>query len=225
MTTQTVQSAGPVVMPRVNLMPPEIAEAQRLHQIQRGMAGAVLVSAVLVAGLYFHAKQGMTSAQHNLASAQSQNVALESKYHALDYVTTDFTEAQAKKELLDQAMSQEIRWSFILQDLTTRVPNNVWLTGMTATETSVPGATPTSTTTTPGEIPGIGNVTFSGTAFEHDDVANWLQAVARVKGFSNASFSSSAKGVIGPRGDVTFVSTVNVTNGALSNRYTSKAGS
>ncbi len=141
MTTQTVQSAGPVVMPSVNLMPPEIAEAQRLHQLQRAMVGAVALSALLVAGLYVHAKQGMTSAQNSLASAQSQNAALESKYNALAYVQADFTAAQAKRQMLSQAMSQEIRWSFVLQDLTTAVPNNVWLNGLTVTETSVPGST------------------------------------------------------------------------------------
>ena len=229
MTTQTVQSAGPVVMPSVNLMPPEIAEAQRLHQLQRAMVGAVALSALLVAGLYVHAKQGMTSAQNTLASAQSQNTSLEAKYNALAYVQTDFTAAQAKREMLSEAMSPEIRWSFILQDLTTTVPNNVWLNGLTVAETSLPGGTASSTSgaaPVPGSVTdGIGTVNFSGIAFQHDDVANWLQAVAKVKGFADASFSSSTKTVIGPKGVVDFGSSVTLTPRALSNRYTLKAGS
>jgi Tfp pilus assembly protein PilN len=224
-TTQTVQSAGPVVMPSVNLMPPEIAEAERLHQLQRGMVGAVLLSALLVGGLYFHAKQGMTSAQNSLASTQSQNAALESKYHALDYVTADFTQAQAKQQMLEQAMSQEIRWSFVLQDLTTSIPNNVWLTSMTAEETTAPGSTAAPANVTPGGTAGIGSLVFSGIAFSHDDVANWLESIAKVKGVADPGFSSSSKTVIGARGVVDFGSLATVTPQALSNRYTSKAGS
>lgn len=225
MTTQTVQSASPVVLPRVNLIPPEIAETQRLRQVQRGMVGAVVLSALLVGGLYYHAKQGMSSAQSSLTTAQAQNAALETKYHALDYVQTDFTAAQAKQDMLDQAMSQEIRWSFILQDLTTRVPNNVWLTGMTATETTAPGSTAPPPTPAPGAVQGIGTVTFSGVAFNHDDVANFLDSIARVKGFADPVFSNSTKNVIGTRGIVTYGSSATVTQAALSNRYTPKAGS
>jgi Tfp pilus assembly protein PilN len=225
-TTQTVQSASPVVMPQVNLMPPEIAQAQRLHQLQRGMAGAVILSVLLVGGLYYHAKQGMTSAQNSLQTAQTQNGSLEGKYHALDYVQTDYTQAQAKQQMLDEAMGQEIRWSFVLQDLTTRVPNNVWLSGMTVAETSVPGSTATAATPAVGSsVVPIGNVTFSGIAFNHDDVASWLQSIAKVKGFADPTFSNSSKTVIGTRTVVDFGSTVNVSPTALSNRYTSKAGS
>jgi Tfp pilus assembly protein PilN len=224
-TTQTVQSASPVVMPQVNLMPPEIAAAERLHQLQRGMVGAVVLSALMVGGLYYHAKQGMSSAQHSLASTQAQNAALESKYHALDYVTADFTAAQAKQQMLDQAMGQEIRWSFVLQDLTTRIPNNVWLTSMTASETTAPGSTAAPTTVTPGTTAGIGTVVFTGVAFAHDDVANWLESIAKVKGIADPTFSNSTKSAIGTRGVVDFGSTATVSDKALSNRYTPKAGS
>ncbi len=72
---------------------------------------------------------------------------------------------------------------------------------------------------------GIGSVNFSGTAFQHDDVANWLQSIAKVKGFADATFSSSTKAVIGPKGVVNFGSSVTLTPRALSNRYTLKAGS
>jgi Tfp pilus assembly protein PilN len=225
-TTQTVQSARPVVMPQVNLMPPEIAQAQRLHQLQRGMVGAVVLSALLVGGLYYHAKQGMTSAQNSLQTAQTQNASLEGKYHALDYVQSDYTQAQAKQQMLSQAMGQEIRWSFVLQDLTTRIPNNVWLAGMTVAETSVPGSTaPAATPAVGSTVVPIGNVTFSGIAFNHDDVANWLSSVAKIKGFSDLAFSNSSKTVIGTKTVVSFGSTANVDPQALSNRYTSKAGS
>jgi Tfp pilus assembly protein PilN len=212
-------------MPQVNLMPPEIAEAARLHRLQRVMAGAVIVSAVAVGGLYWHAKQGVTSAQNELAASQSQQTSLQAKYNSLNDVQQVFTQVQAKQQLVQQAMGQEIRWSFMLNDLTTSVPNNVWLTSLTATETSTPGSTVTPTVGADGTTSGVGTVTVSGVAFRHDDVANWLDAMAKVKGFADPSFSASTKSVIGTRIVSDFGSSIVLSADALSNRYTPKAGS
>jgi Tfp pilus assembly protein PilN len=225
-TTQTVQSAGPVVLPRVNLMPPEIAEAERLRRAQVAMVGAVVASALLVGGLYYHAKQGMSSAQNSLVTAQGQHTSLQAKYTSLNYVQEPFTQVQNKQELLQQAMGDQIDWSFILNDLTTRVPNNVWLDGFTASETSVPSSTPLQAPVgADGSTTGVGTITVSGTAFQHNDVANWLVSMALIKGFADPSFQSSTKAVIGTRPVVNFSSSLILGNNALSGRYTQKTGS
>jgi Tfp pilus assembly protein PilN len=212
-------------MPQVNLMPPEIAEAARLHRLQRGMAAAVLVSAVAVGGLYWHTKQGVGSAQNELTASQAQQTSLRAKYNSLNDVQQTFTQVQAKQLLVQQAMGQEVRWSFILNAMTTSVPDNVWLTGFNAQETSVPGSTAPPIVGADGATSGIGSIIFSGVAFRHDDVANWLDAMAKVKGFEDPSFSSSAKGVIGTRIVLDFGSSIVLGADALSNRYTPKAGS
>jgi Tfp pilus assembly protein PilN len=224
-TTQTVQSASPVVMPQVNLMPPEIAQAERLHQLQRAMVGAVLVSAVAVGGLYWHTKQGVGSAQNELTASQAQNTSLQAKYNRLNDVQDVFKQVQAKQQLVQQAMGSEVRWSFILNDLTTSVPDNVWLTGFTAQETAVPGSIAPPTVGADGSTSGIGSITVTGVAFRHDDVANWLDAMSKVNGFTDPSFQSSTKGVIGTRIVADFGSSIVVSQDALSNRYTPKAGS
>jgi Tfp pilus assembly protein PilN len=225
-TTQTVQSASPVVMPQVNLMPPEIAETERLRRLQRAMAGAVVVSAVLVGGLYWHTKQGVTSAQNQLTAAEAQHSSLQVKYNSLNDVQQVFTQVQAKRLLVQDAMGQEIRWSFVLNDLTTAVPDNVWLTGFTAVETTVPGAAAAPPAVgADGTTTGIGSLTFTGISFTHDQVANWLDSQAKVKGFADPSFQTAIKDSLGPQGIVQFSSSVVLTEKALSNRYTLKAGS
>jgi Tfp pilus assembly protein PilN len=212
-------------MPQVNLMPPEIAETERLRRLQRGMAGAVVLSALLVGGLYWHTNQGVTSAQNQLTAAQGQHTSLQAKYNGLNDVQQVFTQVQAKQALVQQAMSQEVRWSFVLNDLTTAVPDNVWLTGMTAQETSVPGSAATPTVGADGTTSGVGNIIFTGVAYRHNDVANWLDSMAGVKGFADPSFSSSVKASLDPKIVVNWSSTVVLSAAALSNRYTPKAGS
>ena len=56
--------------------------------------------------------------------------------------------------------------------------------------------------------PGIGTVTFSGVGFNHDDVAVWLESLAKQKGYANPYFSTSTEALIGTRTTVNFASTV-----------------
>lgn len=224
MSTQTVQRAGVVALPRVNLLPPEIAEAARFRRLQLAMGGAVVLSALIVGGLYVHAHSGVSSAQSDLNAAQSQQSSLQNRLAALQSVQDTYNAVQAKQALLTQAMGPEIRWSYALNDLALRIPNDVWLTAVTASETTgtTPGATTTTTPTTAGSI---GTVTFSGVALKHDDVAGWLDALAKEKGFTNPTFSNSTEASIGSRKVVNWATSVDLSSTALSNRYTTKAGS
>jgi Tfp pilus assembly protein PilN len=225
-TTQTEQVAGVAAMPRVNLMPPEIADAERFRRLQLAMGAAVLASFVVVGALYVHAKSGISSAQAEVTTAQTQQTALQSKLNGLASVKQTFAEVQNKQQLLQQAMGQEIRWSYMLNDLSIRIPSNVWLTGMQASE-NIPGVTnapataplPGSTTTA------LGTVAFSGYGMTHDDVAKWLDSLSREKGFTQPTFSSSTEVAIGSRDVVQMNSSVVIDNSALSNRYIQKAGS
>jgi Tfp pilus assembly protein PilN len=221
-STQTVQTAGVTATPRVNLMPPEIAEAERFRRLQMAMGGAVVLSAVVVGLLYQHAHSGISSAQNDLTAAQNDHSDLQGKLDNLSNVSQTFADVQAKQALLSQAMGNEIRWSYVLNDLSYRVPSDFWLTAVQATETVADPAAATSLTTlTPGAL---GTISFNGVAIKHDDVAAWLDALAKEKGFSNPTFSNSSQGTIGSRTVYFNSSQADITNDALSNRFT-KAGS
>jgi Tfp pilus assembly protein PilN len=220
-STQTVQTAGLTAMPRVNLMPPEIAEAERFRRLQLAMGGAVVVSAIVVGLLYQHAHSGISSAQDQLTAAQNDNADLQSKVHNLASVSQTFEAVQAKEALLSQAMGDEIRWSYVLNDLSYRVPNDFWLTAIQASETVVD---PAATASPTQAADALGNVSFSGVALKHDDVSAWLDSLAKEKGFSNPTFSSSTEGQIGSRIVYFNAESVDVNSDALSNRY-NKAGS
>jgi len=68
-------------------------------------------------------------------------------------------------------------------------------------------------------------VTFTGVALSHDDVAVWLETLAREHGYSNAFFSSSAEADLFGHTVYNFSSTVTVTPDAYSGRYSKPAGS
>ena len=71
----------------------------------------------------------------------------------------------------------------------------------------------------------IGNVQFGGVAFSHDDVATWLDTLAKERGFVNPYFTNSAETLIGTKPFVTFTSSADINDKAKSGRYNKPAGS
>jgi Tfp pilus assembly protein PilN len=221
---QVSQSVGVPVMPSVNLMPPEIAEAARFRRFQLAMGGAVLGAVAVVAALYMQAHGGVADAQQQVDQAQAQSTVLQGQLARLQSVQDVYTQVSSREAMLSQAMGGEIRWSRYLNDLSLRMPDHVWLTNVTATETGATATTlPTSTTSaTPGSI---GNVQFTGVAFSHDDVATWLDTLAKERGFVNPYFTNSAEAPIGPKSLVNFASSTDINDKAESGRYSKPAGS
>lgn len=227
MTSQTVQTVRAAALPRVNLMPQEVAEAARFRQLQLGMGAAVVLSAVAVAGLYMHERNTVSAAQSDLTTAQAQQTGLQSKLSSLQTVKDTYAAVQAKQQLLTDAMGNEIRWSYVLNDLSLRIPSDIWLSVVQATESTGTASTSTSTPA-PTSLTGptsYGTVSFSGFGLAHDDVARWLDAIAPERGFSDVLFSDSTETAIGSRTVYKFDSSVALTSKALSNRYTQKASS
>jgi Tfp pilus assembly protein PilN len=232
---QSVGSSAQVAtpsMPRVNLMPPEIAEAARFRRFQLAMGGAVVAAVVVVGALYVHAHSGVKAANDQLASARTQQTALQTQLTSLNGVQNVYAQVAAKQTMLSQAMGQEVKWSSYLTDLSLKVPDEVWLTAVSATETntgfsaSPVGSTPPAATGTPGlATPGIGTLTFAGTAFSHDDVATWLDVLARERGFADPYFTNSTETAVGPKTLTNFVSSTVLTDDAKSGRFAAPAGS
>jgi Tfp pilus assembly protein PilN len=224
-TEMQVVGTTRAVLPRVNLLPPEIAEKQALRRLQVAM-GAVGVGALAVVGLlYMSASHAVSSADTELAAAKSQTTALQTQVAKYNDVTAIYNAADAAQAQLVLAMNDEVRYSQMLNDISLTVPSNVWITNLVFSQ-ALPAKTTTATTTTAapvGPAP-IGTVTVNGTGFSHDDVAAWLDALAGLKTYSNPYFSNSAEVLVGTRKTVNFTSTANVTDKALSGRYLRQMG-
>ena len=210
MASQTVVGTTPAA--RVNLLPPEIAEQQRARRVQTGLGLAVVAAAGVVALLYLAQVSKVNDAEEELALAQQQQVRLTAERARLQSVADVYAQVAAREALVRQALANDIAWSNYLNDLMLTIPDNVWLTSMVAAQGAPAGAV------APGTPRGIGSVSFSGMAFDHDDVATWLEVLARQKGYANPYFSSSTETEVGPRTLYAFSSTVTLTTEALSGR-------
>jgi Tfp pilus assembly protein PilN len=221
MSTQTTTRLA--TLPRVNLLPPEIAEQQRFRHVQVGLGAAVAASLVAVGALFVAASAQVGDAQDAVTAKQAQSTQLQSQVAEYASVPLVFGQVEAAHAQLDLAMGQEVRWSYFLNDLSLKIPRHVWLDSMTVTTTGgVAAVAPT-----PGQYAavGIGNIAFEGHAYSHNDVAAWLNSLGRQKGYTQPYFTDSSVTPLGAKDDaVKFSSTVTVTDDALSKRYTEKAG-
>jgi Tfp pilus assembly protein PilN len=218
------------VMPRVNLMPKEIEEAARFRRFQLAMGGAVVAAIAIVGALYVHAHSGVSNAQSQVDAAQAENTQLSTQLSSLSSVADVYAQVASKQAMLQQAMGGEVRWSYILTDLSLKVPDNVWLTNLQAQQTvtgleNAAAPAPVATGTTPLAATTIATVNWTGIAFSHNDVATWLDALAREKGFVNPYFTNSTENFIGPKKTVNMTGTVGLTADAKSGRYNKSAGS
>ena len=205
-----------VVLPRVNLLPPEIALRRTFRRVQTGLGGAVLTSVALVALLYAGAAGAVTQAEGDVAETTAVGTSLRAESTQYQDVTAVYAQAAAAKAMLTQAMGEEVRWSRLLNDLSLTVPDDVWVKDVAFTQAPA-AATPAGTVAT--SPASIGTVTFSGVGFGHDAVAVWLESLAEQKGYADPYFSNAAESLIGTRKVVTFTSTSTLTPDALSRRY------
>jgi Tfp pilus assembly protein PilN len=222
---QTVTAV--VALPRVNLLPPEIAEQAKFKRVQAGLGGGVLVALGLVGVAFVVANGQVSSAQDDLATQEARNRTLTAQQAQYAEVPVVYAAVDAARARLAQAMGREIRWSYVLNDLSLATPSKVWLTSMTVTpnndDTAVGGAATPATDTY--LQPGLGTVTFEGKGYRHNDVASWLLALGKEPGLKNPYFTSSKVEQIGEQDTVTFTSQATITEDALSGRWTDEAGS
>jgi len=225
-TTQTLSTSQLAAMPRVNLLPPEIAETRRARKLQAGMGAAVALSVVAVGAGYVMAHSSASHAKSDLASAKDQTTSLQQKVAQYAGDETLRTQLTGEQTMLSTAMASEVQWSHYLNDLTLRIPDNVWVTQMTVQQGGTAASSTAQSPSSPSAVAaGIGTVSVTGVAFTHDDVATWLDSLAKEKGYANAYFSNSTESFIGARRVVNFTSSTTVTSDALSGRYTRPAGS
>lgn len=207
------------VLPGVNLLPPELAEQARLRRLKVVLAGGLVVTLGVVGALYAGAASDVGDATAEVAAATARSSELQVQTRALSHVDEVYRAADEAVARLASAMGEEVRFSQFLDDLSKDVPEHVWLTDITFTQTPSTGAE----VGAPGA--GIGTVTFTGVGFRHDDVAAWLESLAAQKGFADPYVTDSTAGLTAGRKTVSFTSSVTLTADALSGRYTAPEGS
>jgi Tfp pilus assembly protein PilN len=234
--TVTVTRVEWAPVPRVNLLPPEILDARGFRKVQGRLVTAVVATLVVVAAATIWGQTRVNSAQDALDAASAQTVVLhrqEARYAEVPRLTSAVAAAKAARAA---ALSQDMLWYRLLNDIALTTPSNVWLTtmnvnlgsGTSPTGDSRASASPSSSGSDPLVPAGIGKVTVTGTASSYPDVAAWLEAIVRVHGLDASTLQTATREVSSGSGgtgaQVQFTSAIVIAPTALSHRYDQKAG-
>lgn len=216
------------VLPRVNLVPAAIHDRARTSRARSVAAALVAGAFVITGGLWVVAHGSVGTAQSRVDQANQQNATLRSqaaKYAAVPLIQSQLAAAQSQ---LAGAMATDIRFSYLMNDLSLTIPHNVALTQVTIT-TSVPGTTGGPVTSGSAGVlatgplaAGIGSITFQGTAVSINAVADWLdKGLANSPAYANpfvTNLSGSAQAPSAPA-TVTFSSSLIMTPNVYSHRF------
>lgn len=210
------------VVPRVNLLPPEVTAARALRRTQIGLGAALLVVLGAIAGVFLLSVQKADTAGENLAAEQARTSVLQAEQAEYARVPAVLAEVEAAQTARETAMGTDVLWYEYLDAIARTYPENVWLGDLTAAVTATTAATAVSAD--PLATPGIGTVSFTGSSLALPDVAAWLDVLAATTGFADPSLTSATRTELDGRVVVDFTSSATITDQALSHRFDREAG-
>lgn len=223
MSTTTSAGTGlrTAALPKVNLLPTEISEGARFRNLQAALALVVVLALGIVGVLTYLASGEVSDAQQQVDAAQAQTVTLQHEVTSYAAVPKLKAQVDLANAQLAQAMGQEVRYSFVLRDLSLSIPSSIYLTTLNVTQPlDTPGSVAGAWGTT-----GLASVSFHGSASSLNDVAAWLDSLTKTKYYSDPYVTVAVRGDAKKDTPFQFDSTVLVTPSALTNRYAAKAGS
>jgi Tfp pilus assembly protein PilN len=209
------------VVPQVNLMPARFAMAMKLRAAKlTALVSLVAAALVLVLGWLITTQQ-RAAAQEELDIAASEVAVLRGDVQQYADVPRVFAAVADAQLQLRTAMGNEVRWSFFLNDLALTMPSGVSLDSLDASS-APPGGQPGAAE---GAQDGqIGALSVSAKALTFNHVANWIDSLAKLPTVANPEALSL--NAVDDQGQalVGFDSGAQVTDKALSGRYTQEGG-
>ncbi|HEV2894767.1 MAG TPA: hypothetical protein VG411_13510 [Actinomycetota bacterium] len=216
---------------------------QRLVQRQRTGIGAGFLVLLAVLGIWYALEtQALHDAQAEADQGQAMATGLRAQRAELQPLADLEAQIAAAEQLRAVVYRKEIRFSGVMRDISTIVPDDVWLTSMAVAFTSATNGPQAGTGTTsapsangggataptpgsPGAGSPIASITFAGAGLEHVDVGGFVRAFARgpKKGgehvYLNPYFTTSQKADETGQAMVTFSASVDLSSAAYSGRY------
>jgi Tfp pilus assembly protein PilN len=178
--------------------------------------GVVLLA--LVGGFYFLQVLRLSGVEEDIQAQESVNQGLRTQIAELQDIAVLEQEIAETRDLLAQLLQDRILWSGVMRDVSLVIPGQVWLDGLSATSGAAAEGAEAAPIAPTGEGGLVGQISFSGFAFDHREVALWLSRLEDVRGFINPWLSTSTRSEIGATSVVQFSSSVDLSEQALARR-------
>jgi Tfp pilus assembly protein PilN len=175
---------------QVNLLPPEILQAQRWRKVTLGVGVAGAVALVLLFGFYLLQGQRLSGVQDDIEAQNATNASIQTEIASKQKFADLQAQAQAKQTQLATAYAGEVSFSAILMDVSRIIPSDAYLDTLTVqvADASVPAA---------GEAEAatglVGSISGGGQAVSIETISDFLTRLESVKGWVNPFVSTVTK--------------------------------
>jgi len=210
---------------RISLLPQEVAVVRE----QRRQAAAAFVGvgglAALLIALWLAQQGKVGDEEDNAAAAEQRLAAKQAELGRLRDVTTLQTDLQQRQAQVTAVLRNDVAWTRILNDISTVIPSDVWITSFQGQKS---GGAPAGGAGTAAAAPaGLGTITVQGMGFDQTSTARWLFRIGELGEFSGLWVPNSTRTAAQGGDRVTFQSTARLTEQAVSRRierYTQGTG-
>ena len=189
---------------RITLLPGEVVE-RRAQRRQLSVAAAALAGlAAMLLAIFLLRNGRVGDAERAADREEARTRELQEQESGFSRVEQIQADVATRRATAVAALSGDVAWTRVLQEIAAAMPNDVWLT-------SFDGQTDRGS--------GARTVTFSAMGFDQTSTARWLRRLEQVPSLDDVWVSSSASSAAGTgRSLVTFSSDATLTDAAGSDR-------
>lgn len=170
---------------QANLLPPEVGAAAQGRILRRNAIVIIIIAVLVVIAGYAGASVLSIASQAQLDAANTRTqdlIAQQNKYAEVKRVTSLLATGKSAQKV---GMSTEIDWKAFLTDIQGSLPSGTLVTNFTA-ETATPLVDFTQPAV-PLQGSRIGEITFTATSKSLPSVEVWLDALAKLHGYVDAT--------------------------------------
>jgi Tfp pilus assembly protein PilN len=176
---------------QVNLLPPDILQAQRYRRATTLVVVAGIVAILLVFGFYLLQAGRLGGVNDDIRAQEATNASIQASIAEKQKFADLQAKAQAKQELLNAAYAGEVSFSALLMDFSRVIPSDAYVDTLTL---QIADAAATDPTAVEGGTTGlIGTIAGGGQAVSIDTLSVFLTRLEQVKGWVNPWMSTVSR--------------------------------
>jgi Tfp pilus assembly protein PilN len=177
---------------QVNLLPPDVVQAQAYRRRTSAVIVAGAIALVLVFGFYLLQNGKLGDVEEQIEAQNATNASIQAGIAEKQKFADLQAEAQARQQLLSAAYAGEVSFSALLMDFSRVIPSDAYVDSlaMQIADASAP-TDPAATTGAPANL--IGTITGGGQAVSIDTLSVFLTRLEQVKGWVNPWMGTVSK--------------------------------
>lgn len=188
---------------RITLLPQEV-RARRAERRQATYAGGGLAAfAALLLSLSYVRGAQVDDTRHEAERAEADVAALQTDLAGMRDIETLEADIAGRRTTIESVLARDVDWTGLFNDVTTLLPNDVWLTSFSGTS---------------GDAVNPGTMQVSAKGYDQTSAARWLLRMGDVESLDGIWVPSSQREAGGARELVSFQSNARLTPAAGSDR-------